>query len=666
MKKRKKILGILGLSTSYFLLILGSFFISIPFIWMLVTSLKDKGSIFTYPPEWIPRSVLTTVYKGKEKKIYYSTREDKNIDDLFVEISSRITEPKIQYTIVKKVVADPYVSCRCKIIKNVNRFQNTTCYLPMESLRKISRTYQHLGEVYDVYILQKKVRRYKPGLEVIVKQTNQQQYRVVGDRITLTNFYEDNYKQTVFNPATEEDSSLLDLRPADQNIVGSEKAVKIENTIYKGDTWRSTVKKVRDSEKLKAEIQYLSDFDRTELSGTTALIAYNEAELVETEQIAEDMEGESKTLYYLKDHPDKKFAIFKTEKLKWEVYGDPVSNVLKQTAIEKADKLPEDLVEEEEITYANAYYSLKKQKQNLSAADTRKLSRYKKGLAYERIEKIENEVDSILSKPTIYHTTNYFKNKKTVKFHWDNYYKAFFKALPPIENQAVPSGFSILKILLMIFGQIPSFVVYFINSLVVTISATILELMTSCLAAYAFARLRWKGRDAVFLAYLATMMIPYAVTMIPVFVVIKKLGWIDSYKALILPKAFNPMSVFMLRQFFLSIPTSLEESAALDGCSKFGILWRVILPLSKPALATLAIFKFQRVYNDFMWPLIVTNSDHMKVVQIGLQSFQGMHTTEWSLLMAATVIVVVPILIMFIINQKYVTKGIKLGSGIKG
>ena len=206
---------------------------------------------------------------------------------------------------------------------------------------------------------------------------------------------------------------------------------------------------------------------------------------------------------------------------------------------------------------------------------------------------------------------------------------------------------------------------FFINSIFVAFCVTIGQVTTSSLAAYAFARLEFPGRDKLFFLYLATMMIPGQITMIPIFILLKHLNWIDTYKALILPMAFSAYGTFMLRQFFMTIPKDLEDAAVMDGCSKFGVYWQVILPLSKPALATLATFTFLGNWNSFMWPLIVTDSMKMKTLPVGLTSFQGLYTTDWTLLMAASVIVLMPILIVYIFNQRFFTKGIVM-SGLKG
>ncbi len=206
---------------------------------------------------------------------------------------------------------------------------------------------------------------------------------------------------------------------------------------------------------------------------------------------------------------------------------------------------------------------------------------------------------------------------------------------------------------------------FYLNSIFVVIFTTAGQVATSALAAYAFARLKFPGRDKIFFGYLATMMIPGAVTMIPVFILLRHLGWIDTCKALILPGIFTAYGTFMLRQFFLTLPKDLEDAAKIDGCGYFGIFWRILLPLSKPALATLTTFTFMGSWMNFMWPLIVINSQEKFTLPVGLSYFQSLHNTDWTLLMAGSLMMILPILVIFIFNQRYFVEGIKL-SGIKG
>lgn len=213
--------------------------------------------------------------------------------------------------------------------------------------------------------------------------------------------------------------------------------------------------------------------------------------------------------------------------------------------------------------------------------------------------------------------------------------------------------------------QVVPFARFYLNSIFVTAAVTLGQVATSAMAAYAFARLKFPGREKIFFGYLATMMVPGAVTMIPVFILLRKMGWIDSYKALILPGIFSAYGTFMLRQFFLTLPKELEDAAKIDGCSYLGIFWKIILPLSKPALATLTTFTFMGSWMTLMWPLIVINTQSKYTLPVGLAYFQSLHNTDWTLLMAASIMMIFPILVVFMFNQRFFVEGIKL-TGIKG
>jgi multiple sugar transport system permease protein len=215
--------------------------------------------------------------------------------------------------------------------------------------------------------------------------------------------------------------------------------------------------------------------------------------------------------------------------------------------------------------------------------------------------------------------------------------------------------------------KVVPFARFYFNSLFVCITVTLAQVATSALAAYAFSRLRFPGREKIFFSYLATMMIPGSVTMIPVFVLMRMFGWIDSYKALIIPAAFSAYGTFMLRQFFMTIPRDLEDAAKIDGCNHWSIFCKVILPLSKTALATLTVFVALGNWVSFMWPLLVTNSLEKRTLPVGLAYFQEMYQyaqPDWGLLMAGSLITMVPIIIIFIFGQKFFVEGIKL-TGLK-
>ena len=212
------------------------------------------------------------------------------------------------------------------------------------------------------------------------------------------------------------------------------------------------------------------------------------------------------------------------------------------------------------------------------------------------------------------------------------------------------------------------FYLFALNTAIVTLSCVVGQTLSASMAAFAFARLRFPFREPLFLLVLATMMLPPQVTMIPQFVLFAKgFGWVDSLKPLIVPAFFGggAFFIFLLRQFFLTIPKELEEAARLDGCSTFGIYWNVVMPLSKPALITVALFSFIAHWNDFLGPLIYTQSVENLTLAVGLMSFKGMHGTEYHLLMAASAVVLAPIVVVFFLAQKYFVEGIAT-TGTKG
>ncbi len=216
-----------------------------------------------------------------------------------------------------------------------------------------------------------------------------------------------------------------------------------------------------------------------------------------------------------------------------------------------------------------------------------------------------------------------------------------------------------------VFGQIP-LSKYFINSLFVALATTLGQVIISATAAYGFARMKFPCRDILFFIVLATMMIPPQVNIIPLFFIMRELSWIDTYQALIVPGLFGGFGVFLLRQWFKNMPSELEESAKLDGCSYFMTFSKIILPLSMPAVMTLALFTFINSWNSFMWPLIVTSSDGMRTLPVGIAAFRGnfIEITQWGQLMACAVISVIPVIIVFLLGQKFFIRGLIL-DGLK-
>lgn len=208
------------------------------------------------------------------------------------------------------------------------------------------------------------------------------------------------------------------------------------------------------------------------------------------------------------------------------------------------------------------------------------------------------------------------------------------------------------------------FLLAFANSTLVALSVTGLQMVNSALAGYALARLRFRGREALLLLILATLVIPFQILVIPIFLVLKWGHLINTYGALILPTAVNGFSIFLMRQYFVTIPVELEEAAALDGANRLQILWRVLLPLSRPALVTLFLFTFIGEWNDLFKPLVFTTRPELKTVQLALADFQEQFTSDWSLLMAAVAIATIPVILLFIIGQRQFIQGIG-STGIK-
>ena len=217
---------------------------------------------------------------------------------------------------------------------------------------------------------------------------------------------------------------------------------------------------------------------------------------------------------------------------------------------------------------------------------------------------------------------------------------------------------------LRVFEQVP-FARYYFNSIFIAAWVTFLQCLTSAMAAYAFARLRWRGRDTVFRLYLATLMIPGVVVMIPNYTLMVKLHLLDSYLGLVVPASFSAFGTFLLRQFMLTIPSALDEAAAIDGASPWQIFWDVIMPLSRAGLVTLAIFTFLGNYGSFFWPLILVKSEHLRTLPVGMLYFDTVYGRQTNLIMAASVMNIIPLIVLFVAAQRHIVKGVQLGA-VKG
>jgi multiple sugar transport system permease protein len=216
----------------------------------------------------------------------------------------------------------------------------------------------------------------------------------------------------------------------------------------------------------------------------------------------------------------------------------------------------------------------------------------------------------------------------------------------------------------LIWQRVPM-LTFFLNTTKLTVIITALQLLTSSLAAYAFARLEFKGRDVIFLGYVATIAIPWQVYMVPQFIMMRAFGLNNTHLALIILQAFTAFGVFLMRQFFIGIPKELSDAARMDGLGEYRIYAQIMLPLSKPALATLTIFTFVTVWNDFMGPLIYLNSERLKTIQLGLRMFIAQYSADYALIMAASLVSLVPVMLLFLFLQRFFIEGVA-SSGVKG
>ena len=200
-----------------------------------------------------------------------------------------------------------------------------------------------------------------------------------------------------------------------------------------------------------------------------------------------------------------------------------------------------------------------------------------------------------------------------------------------------------------------------INSTIVTVSVVVLQIVTSALAGYGLARFRFRGRQALLLLYLATLMVPFQVTIVPLFIGMSRMGWLNTLHALILPMVASAFGVFLFRQYFMQMPRELEEAAALDGASPWRTFWSIAFPYARPAAATFGILAFMAAWNSFLWPLFVARDESSMTLPVGLASLHGRYETDWNLVMAGSIVAVVPVIIVFAVVQRHISAGLLLG-----
>lgn len=242
---------------------------------------------------------------------------------------------------------------------------------------------------------------------------------------------------------------------------------------------------------------------------------------------------------------------------------------------------------------------------------------------------------------------------------------ASFKPLSEIvtgESNLIPQQFT-LENYRQIFTQEPLFLRWLFNSVAIALSVTLLNLIFNSMAGYALARLRFRGRNFWFLLMLAVLAVPSQVTLIPMFLILKAFGWLNSYQGMIVPSMINATFIFMMRQFFLNFPRELEEAAALDGLSRFGTFWRIVLPLAKPALAAQAVFVFMGSWNNFLLPVVILFDPEMFTLPLGLNTFKGQYLSYWNYIMAASMVFTLPVLLIYAFFNRYFIQGVTFTGG---
>ena len=206
---------------------------------------------------------------------------------------------------------------------------------------------------------------------------------------------------------------------------------------------------------------------------------------------------------------------------------------------------------------------------------------------------------------------------------------------------------------------------YYFNTAIVAITVVLSRIVIGGMAAYAFAFLKFKGRNILFFIYLSTMMVPFYAIVIPLYLIVRDLHWFNTYQALIVPRMVDAFAILLLRQAFITVPRDYLDAARIDGCSHWRVLWRIVMPMSNSSVLTVAIFSFLFIWNDFFWPLLAANNDNMRVIQTGLQAFNGRYNIEWTYWMAGTVIATIPPILIFLVAQKQFISGLAR-SGLKG
>lgn len=605
LRKRKEFIRKL---IAHIFLTLGSIIMIAPLVWMISTSLKEEDAVFTYPPEWIPWN--QRLRKAGEDLL-------KVAESLKVISSAQLGKPFFHKSIAKAYKRMVRLSNMIKISEDQDikiGLRDVAVSLAEQRVKgkPIKNIGINLGEIAQkLAALRTKVAKRVEKLDREIKKYEGISTKLQGVIGSIDNLHE-RWAEITQDDIDATISTVDDAINLLTQLEGEELPIDFQKTLQILSKTKSVLSYISLPQVFPDELSVLKKELSSVLSSYTEKISPSLRKLYKRQgvliqldsQISEEAERIEELSKYILD-----------------------VNFVAST-ISGLDRRMNRAISRLRGKYDSWIPKIEKMRQELDALSAEVLQ--KGGITDE----IGRKINKLIS-----HMKSYaYKMRRVPHLVWSNYKRAL-SAFPFVRN--------------------------FFNSLFVATTVTLGVLLTSSLAAYAFARIDFPLRDQLFLGYLGTLMIPGAVTMIPVFILIKKIGWVNTYQALILPAMFTAYGTFLLRQFFLTIPKDLEDAAIIDGCSRFRIYWSIILPLSKPALATLATFTFLGSWNDFMWPLIVLNSKEMMTLPVALASFQGLYTTEWTLLMAAASMVLIPVIVVYVFNQRFFVRGIVL-TGLKG
>ena len=615
-RRRRRRMEAIRKAIAYIVLSIGSVIMIAPFLWMISTSLKDQDAVFTYPPEWIP-------WNQKLRKAGKDILEVSRVPQLIE--AARFGKPRFWKAVEKSA-------------RSLSLLSSDLRPEDKDIAAEVNRVAARVRNIKRVYYNERDIRIVADELEKASKDLSDAEKKI---NLVLSHL------EKQINVITSVDLLLRGLQGKLQDIRS-----------FWGGMTSDQINDVISS--LKSDLEILNSTDVTAF--LASLGADPEKLRSNIEKALSIMEALKNGEYISKEYPE----VFDVLAADVAYIADKFKGYYSKTykvASERRKSLNVLKIRVEDVKETFAEYALfikdinfvyQKLEEGLKRLQRVKAKVY--GTKYlSMVDKVISDYSNLLA---LIKKEGDFTESVVVQIRFT------VKEMKKVADKLMHVPKIVWRNYVEVVRKIP-FGRFYLNSLIVATVTTIGVLITSSMAAYSFARIDYPFRDTLFLAYLGTLMIPGQVTMIPVFILFKRIGLIDTLWALILPGMFTAYGTFLLRQFFLSIPRDLEEAAIIDGATRFRIYTTIVLPLSKAALATLATFTFMWQWNDFMWPLIVINTQTKMTIPVGLAHFQGMYSTQWTLLMAGAVLATLPVIIVFIFNQRFFVQGIML-TGLKG